>query len=43
MLNSSAIKYIRKNKNKAKAYIKKKLDIDIKPDKVIDDYFDNDE
>jgi hypothetical protein len=40
-LNAKAIKYISGNKRKAKAYIKEKLNMDIKADKFIEDYFEH--
>jgi len=42
-INDKAIKYITSNKKKSKAYIKGNLNIDIKSDKFISDYFDHEE
>ncbi len=42
-INAKAITYLNGNKRKSKAYIKEKLDIDVKAEKFIDDYFDHEE
>jgi len=42
-IKAKAIKYIKTNKRKSKSYIKEKLNIDIKADEFVDDYFSDDE
>lgn len=42
-INEKAINYINSNKRKSRIYIKDKLNLEMKADKFVDEYFDNDE